>query len=36
VACAKLSDQIDQLLQNADKALYHAKKTKNTVMMAEE
>ncbi|MFT3891299.1 MAG: diguanylate cyclase [Anaerolineales bacterium] len=35
VACANSSDQIDQLLKNADRALYHSKKTKNTVSVAE-
>lgn len=35
VACAKQADQIDQILKNADKALYKAKLTKNTVSMAE-
>lgn len=34
VACAKQSDQIDQILKNADKALYKAKLTKDTVSMA--
>jgi diguanylate cyclase (GGDEF)-like protein len=31
VACAKKSDQIHQILKNADQALYQAKLTKNTV-----
>jgi len=35
VACAKPADQIDQILKNADKALYKAKLTKNTVSMAQ-
>jgi diguanylate cyclase (GGDEF)-like protein len=35
VACAKLSDPIDEILKNADKALYQSKQTKNTVSMAE-
>ena len=35
VACAKHSDQIDQILKNADNALYQSKRTKNTVSMAE-
>jgi diguanylate cyclase (GGDEF)-like protein len=35
VACAKSSDQIDEILKNADKALYQSKQTKNTVSMAE-
>jgi diguanylate cyclase (GGDEF)-like protein len=35
VACSKQADQIDQILKNADKALYKAKLTKNTVSMAE-
>jgi diguanylate cyclase (GGDEF)-like protein len=34
VACAGHSDQIDQILRNADKALYAAKLTKNAVSMA--
>jgi diguanylate cyclase (GGDEF)-like protein len=34
VACAKQSDQIDQILKNADQALYKAKLTKNTVSTA--
>jgi diguanylate cyclase (GGDEF)-like protein len=34
VACAKSTEQIDQILQNADKALYQAKQTKNTVSIA--
>jgi len=33
VACAKQSDQIDQILKKADRALYRAKLTKNTVSM---
>jgi len=35
VACAGPSDQIDQILRNADQALYRSKQTKNTVSMAE-
>jgi diguanylate cyclase (GGDEF)-like protein len=35
VACAGPSDQIDQILKNADQALYLSKQTKNTVSMAE-
>ncbi len=35
VACVTHSDQIDQILTNADKALYQSKRTKNTVSMAE-
>ncbi len=35
VACAKSSDQIDQILMMADHALYKAKRTKNTVSVAE-
>ena len=34
VACAKQSEQIDQILKSADEALYTAKLTKNTVSMA--
>lgn len=34
VACAQHSDQIDEVLKNADKALYRAKLTKNTVSVA--
>jgi diguanylate cyclase (GGDEF)-like protein len=34
IACAKPSDQIDQILKNADQALYQAKITKNTVSTA--
>jgi len=34
VACAKHSDQIDEILTNADKALYQSKRTRNTVSMA--
>jgi diguanylate cyclase (GGDEF)-like protein len=34
-ACAKPSDPIDQILKNADQALYQSKRTKNTVSMAE-
>ena len=34
VACAQHSDQIDEILKNADKALYRAKLTKNTVSVA--
>ncbi len=34
VACAKHSDHIDQILRNADQALYQSKRTKNTVSMA--
>lgn len=34
VACAKHSDQIDQILINADDALYQSKQTKNTVSVA--
>jgi diguanylate cyclase (GGDEF)-like protein len=33
VTCAGHSDQIDQILKNADKALYQSKRTKNTVSM---
>jgi diguanylate cyclase (GGDEF)-like protein len=36
VACAKSTEQVDQILQNADKALYQAKQTKNTVCIAQE
>jgi len=35
VACAKPSDKIDQILMKADNALYKAKRTKNTVSVAE-
>ena len=35
VACAKSSDQIEPILKKADKALYRAKRTKNTVSVAE-
>jgi diguanylate cyclase (GGDEF)-like protein len=35
-ACAKPSDQIDQILKKADTALYQAKLTKNAVSIAEE
>ena len=34
VACAKQADQIDQILKNADEALYRAKLTKNTVSVS--
>lgn len=34
IACATQSDQIDQILKNADEALYQSKLTKNTVSMA--
>jgi diguanylate cyclase (GGDEF)-like protein len=34
VTCANPSEQIDQILKNADKALYQSKRTKNTVSMA--
>ncbi len=34
VACAQHSDQIDEILKNADRALYTAKLTKNTVSTA--
>lgn len=34
VACAKQADQIDQILKNADEALYRAKSTKNTVSVS--
>jgi diguanylate cyclase (GGDEF)-like protein len=34
VTCAKPTDPIDQILKNADKALYRAKRTKNTVREA--
>jgi diguanylate cyclase (GGDEF)-like protein len=34
VACAKSSDQIDQILRKADNALYQSKLTKNTVSIA--
>jgi diguanylate cyclase (GGDEF)-like protein len=34
VACGTPSDQIDEILKSADKALYTAKLTKNTVSMA--
>lgn len=34
VACAQHSDQIDEILKNADQALYTAKLTKNTVSTA--
>jgi diguanylate cyclase (GGDEF)-like protein len=33
VACAKPSDQIDEILKKADQALYRAKRTKNAVSM---
>lgn len=36
VAGAKQSDQIDQILRRADKALYRAKRTKNTVSTTSE
>jgi diguanylate cyclase (GGDEF)-like protein len=35
-ACARSSDQIDQILKNADQALYRSKRTKNTVSVAQE
>ena len=35
VACAKSTDEIDQILRNADQALYQSKQTKNRVSMAE-
>lgn len=34
VACARQPDQIDQILKNADDALYNAKLTKNTVSVS--
>ena len=34
VACAKQPEQIDQILKEADEALYTAKLTKNTVSVA--
>ncbi len=34
VVCAKQPDQIDQILKNADEALYNAKLTKNTVSVS--
>ena len=34
VTCAKNTDHIDQILRNADQALYQSKRTKNTVSMA--
>jgi diguanylate cyclase (GGDEF)-like protein len=34
IVCAHGSDQIDQILKNADDALYQSKRTKNTVSMA--
>jgi diguanylate cyclase (GGDEF)-like protein len=34
IACAGPQDQVDQILKNADKALYQAKKRKNTVSVA--
>jgi diguanylate cyclase (GGDEF)-like protein len=34
IACAGPDDQVDQILQSADKALYRAKLTKNTVSVA--
>ena len=34
IACARSTDQIDEILKSADKALYQAKRTKNTVSMA--
>ena len=34
ITCAKPSDQIDQILKNADQALYRAKLTKNAVSAA--
>jgi diguanylate cyclase (GGDEF)-like protein len=36
VACAQPSEQIDQILKNADQALYQSKRTKNAVSLAEE
>ena len=36
VACAKQSDQVDQILKKADQALYRAKSTKNTVSLESE
>jgi diguanylate cyclase (GGDEF)-like protein len=36
VACAQPSEQIDQILKNADRALYQSKRTKNTVSLAQE
>jgi len=35
VACAKQSDQIDQILKKADEALYKAKQTKNAMSVAD-
>jgi diguanylate cyclase (GGDEF)-like protein len=35
VACANSSDQIDQILRNADQALYQSKRKKNMVSIAE-
>ena len=35
VTCTKGSDQIDEILKNADLALYQAKQIKNTVSVAE-
>jgi diguanylate cyclase (GGDEF)-like protein len=36
VACAQPSEPIDQILKNADQALYESKRTKNAVRVAEE
>src|SRR6266496_4959719 len=36
VACAQQFDEIDQILKKADKALYQAKRTRNTVSRAQE
>jgi diguanylate cyclase (GGDEF)-like protein len=36
VVCAKPSDEIEQILKKADSALYKAKRTRNTVSIAEE
>jgi len=35
ITCTKGSDQIDEILENADLALYHAKQIKNTVSVAQ-
>jgi len=35
IACAQPSEPIDQILKNADQALYRSKRTKNTVSVAE-
>src|SRR6185369_6160945 len=36
VTCVQPPDEIDQILKRADQALYQAKRTRNTVSIAEE